>query len=93
MNRAENDVVVGALPDGRIVYASHNLIGQFGTDKVREELVDAAWVRAGMDPPGYHRIRTSPFNDNYILIRAKSPEDALKKYLIRRSRSANRERK
>lgn len=79
---AEDDyVLIGATPAGELVYASSSLIAQVGVERLREELVDALYLRKGLSAPGYHKVRTSPLSDDYVLVRAKTPEEALAKYL------------
>lgn len=78
-----DQVVVGVLPDGYVVYASQNLIAQKGMAKVRHELVDRRWFAVGLTPPGYHPVRTS-LNDNplnTVWVQASDPVDAVNKYL------------
>jgi hypothetical protein len=72
-------VLVGVTPDGREMFASEELIAQFGTDKVRYELVDREYLRRNMTPPGYHKIRIKLFSGDYVLVKADSFEEALKK--------------
>ena len=77
-----DQVKIGVLPDGYIVYASHNLIAQKGMTTVRYELVDKRWFDAGMTPPGYHPVRTS-INDNpmnTVWVKANDPVDAVDRY-------------
>jgi hypothetical protein len=63
------------------VYASSTLIAELGFERVQEELVDVHWRRAGLIPPGYYKVRTRPFNDDHVLIKANSQEEAIQKYL------------
>lgn len=72
------------------MYASQNLIAQYGIDRVREELVDHHWLRAGMTPPGYYKVRTNPLNDEYVLVKAESQEEAVNKYLRRQAQKMSR---
>lgn len=78
-----DQVIVGVLPDGYVVYASHNLIAQKGMEKVRHELVDKRWFEAGMTPPGYYHVRTSLNNDplNTVWVKANDAVDAVNRYV------------
>lgn len=78
-----DQVVVGVLPDGYVVYASRNLIAQKGMAKVRYELVDKRWFDAGLTPPGYHPVRTG-LNDhalNTVWVQASDPVAAVNRYM------------
>lgn len=84
------DELIGHLPDGTAIFASGSFIATHGKEKIREELVDTEWLRQGMDPPGYHRIRTHPFNYDYVLVYGPTHAEALEKYLRKTTNRYNK---
>lgn len=85
----DGKIYIGTRPDGLHVYADISLIAQRGIDEVRAELVEVYWHRQGLVPPGYYKVRTHPFNDDHVLVKANSHEDAVEKYLKHRKAEAN----
>lgn len=67
---------IGALPTGEAVYASEDMIAQKGLEETRMELVDTHWHRAGITPPGYHKVVTG-LSGETVLIKAASHEAAV----------------
>jgi hypothetical protein len=77
-------VFLGILPDGSWVHVTPHFIAEFGMEEARYEFVDKVWIRETGSAPGYHRIRTHPFNDDYVLVKAPSFQEALELYLNRK---------
>lgn len=87
-NRGE--YVIGMRPDGLLVYVSESLLAKYGMEKLRQEFIDCEYIRKGMDPPGYHRIRINPFNYDYVLVYGPTHAEALKKYLRKTTNRYNK---
>lgn len=74
---SQDQVFIGALPDGTAVYAFLTTLYQEGIDEVLVELVELHWHRAGMLPPGYKRVRTSPLNDSTRIVADETRKDRI----------------
>lgn len=73
--------IIGVLPNGLKVHVINGAIAQYGLDTLRYECVDKIWFEQTGSAPGYHRIRTRPFSDDCVWIKAKTHEEALNKYI------------
>lgn len=80
---------VGNLPGGEAVYATDELIAMRGMDELRRELVETHWWRAGLVPPGWHKVRTNLFNGSYVAVRAPSQEAAVRLWCERNEPKRN----
>lgn len=86
---SQDQVFIGALPDGTAVYASLTMLYQEGIDEVLADLVESHWHRSGMLPPRYKRVRISPLNDSTRIVADESRKDYIER-IAQRMRKATK---
>ena len=70
---------IGLHPSGLAVYADPLAVQQ-SIEYLREEQ-----IRAGIIPRGFHRVLTDLYG-NYVLVEANSHQEAVDKYLARKTK-------
>ncbi len=51
--------------------------------RIRYELVEKSFLDKGIEINDWYRIRTNPYNDDYVFVKAETRDEALRKYIER----------